>query len=460
MKYINSLRNFISLSGLNHIPGPSGLNFIKLMLHFKRDSLGALESTEENYGEVVRYGWPINTVIIYRTDLIKQVLGDKNKIYVKGEQTDEMKVVMGEGLVTNNDRKSWLRSRIIVSKELGSKPIIGFSKTIKDLTDSTIQSWRDNSKTQLDFSIEMRNLTFAIAGKTLLGSDLSKEDAKIVDDAVLYTSKMAHDHMFELFPTPYWVPTKKNRLFHFHNGNLSRIVERLIDNEKQSVSHETSSILQRLVHAKNPETGESLSDKELKDEVITLLIAGYETTSNTLSWVLGLLSKHRKIQEEIRFEIESSQTTIESIKFKTTHPKLYCAILEGMRLYTAIPMSSRKNLVDDNFDFYKIPKSTSVVIPVWNIHRSERFWPDALSFKPERFTGVDVNRLDYFLPFSKGERRCVGENFSLVEVAIIVSEIIKSYDLELTTKELPKAVSHVSLKPLDGMPIKITELPC
>lgn len=454
MQLKRMLRSIFSLSGLGHLPGPTGFNFVKLMFHFKRDSLGALEETEKQFGELASYGWPINTVIIYNTAIIKQVLTDVNKIYVKGLQTDEMKVVMGEGLVTNNDRKSWLRSRVIVSRELGTKPIVGFSKIIRELTISAIQSW-DKSGEEIEFSIAMRNLAFTIAGKTLLGSDLSLADARTVDDAVLYTSKMAHDHMFEIFPIPYWVPIKKNREFHRHNGNLSRIVKRLIQDEKDKQKSGQQSILQRLVHAVNPETGESLNDKELKDEVITLLIAGYETTSNTLCWILGLLAKHKNFQAKVRSEINNQSEEITSINFKNSHPILYSCMLEGIRLYTAIPMSSRKNLKEDNFNGLKIPKNTSIVIPVWNIHRSEKYWNDALTFKPERFENVDANRLDYYLPFSKGERRCVGENFSLVEVAVITATILKSFELELVDNDLPQAVSHLALKPMGGLPIRV-----
>lgn len=459
MQLLKDMRNILSLSGLRHIKGPRGLNFINLMFHFKRDSLGALEETEKQFGDIASYGWPINTIIIYCPKLIKQVLGDKNKIYVKGAQTDEMKVVMGNGLVTNNDRKSWLRSRVIVSKELGPAPITLFSKIIQDLAKKTTIKWKANKEAELDFSLEMRNLTFAIAGKTLLGSDLTELDAKMVDEAVLFTSKMAHDHMFELFPLPYWVPTKKNKEFHFHNNNLSGIVSRLLSQEKSN-SNESSaqSILQRLVYAKNPDTGEALSDQELRDEVITLLIAGYETTSNTLSWIFGLLAKDKAIQSKLREELLRESEAIDSINFKKTHPYLYQVILEGIRLYTAIPMSSRRNLEVDDFNGQKIPKNTSIVIPVWNIHRSEKHWDKPLNFDPSRFEGVEVNRLDHYLPFSKGERRCVGENFSLIEVAIIVSEVLLSFELELLGNDLPRAISHVSLKPENGMPIKIKEL--
>ncbi|MDD4973282.1 MAG: cytochrome P450 [Bacteriovorax sp.] len=452
---------FFGIPYLNHIPGPRGLKFFKLMLHFQRDSIGALEVTYRDYGPIVSYPWPVSTVIIYNPKTIKQVLIDKNQNYLKGSQTEEMNVVMGQGLVTNNDRVSWLRNRTIVSRELGTKPIRGFSSIIdKFATDMVFEWGKQNShkaSSVVSISTAMRNLTFSIAGKTLLGANLSATDAEEVDEAVLFTSKMAHNHMFQLLPMPYWIPTPANLKFHQHCRNLNRIVYRLINAEKNNLDkkYTPQSILERLVHAKDPETNLPLDDLTLRDEVLTLLIAGYETTSNTLSWVLGLIAAHPKIQKEIQQELDNEQAPIESTEFAKTYPLLYFSILEGIRLYTAIPMSSRKAISSDWFDHYFIPANTSVVIPVWVLHRDELYWDDPLVFKPERFRGVDINKLDTYIPFSKGSRRCVGEAFAIVEVAIIVSNILRSFDLALNAKTLPKAIAHVSLKPMNGLDLII-----
>ncbi|MGZ3807043.1 MAG: cytochrome P450, partial [Bacteriovorax sp.] len=315
----------------------------------------------------------------------------------------------------------------------------------------------DSDSCVISLSTAMRNITFSVAGKTLLGANLSTTDAEEVDEAVLFTSKMAHDHMFQLLPMPYWVPTPANLTFHRHCKNLNRIVYRLIDTEKKNLDKNSApqSILERLVHAKDPETNLPLDDKTLRDEVLTLLIAGYETTSNTLCWVLGLIAAHPDIQKQIQQELESEQAPIESTDFAKIYPLLYFSILEGIRLYTAIPMSSRKSVSSDWFDQYFIPGNTSVVIPVWVLHRDELYWEDPLVFRPERFRGQDINKLDTYVPFSKGARRCVGEAFAIVEVAIIVSAILRQFDLALKDGAMPKAVAHVSLKPLNGMDLII-----
>jgi cytochrome P450 len=452
MQFKNIIRNIFNIPNLDHIPGPRGIAFFKLMLNFKKNSLEALEITYREYGAIVSYPWPISTVIIYDTKLIKQVLIDKNQIYIKGTQTEKMVPVLGSGLVTNNDRPTWMRNRVIVSKEMNTKAIRGFSIIILDQTQKMIDSYVEqlkNDKVQMDLSQAMRNLTFAIAGKTLLGTNLTSEDAKEVDAAVLFTSKMAHEHMFSLLPIPYGVPTPKNLKFHYHCRNLNRIVYRLIKEEKKSkdLNDESQSIIGRLIHAINPETGLPLNDKTLRDEVLTLLIAGYETTANTLIWILALIAKDFEIQKQIQDELDRSDLEIESLEFSKTFPTLYCSILEGIRLYTTIPMSSRKTTNQDYFNDYLIPKNTSVVIPVWVIHRHHDFWPDSKKFDPRRFINVDINMMDNYLPFSKGGRRCVGEAFAIVEVAIIIKTILKSFNIKLLNETFPNPVSNVSLKP-------------
>lgn len=444
---------FSIISILRKIPGPSGLEFVELMFLFRNNSLRALEETQKRFKDIAYYPWPINTVIIYDPKIVKELLLKRGR-FVKGFQTDKLKKVMGEGLVTNNDFKSWEVSRDIVTRELNAKAIKGFSKLMHELSRKHTHSWSrliENDEDTSNFSVFIQKLSFDIAGHALLGSDLTEEDAEEVDAAVEYCAYMAHLHMFSFLPIPYWIPTKANRVFHRHNKNLSRIVYRLINSEQARVSKsDTPSILQRM--ATLPD--HILSKKMLKDEIITMIIAGYETTANSVCWILGLLAKHSEVQQRIRDELNSNPDIIESISFRKSHPELYRAILEGIRLYTTVPMSSRRNLFIENIGGYKIPKNTSIVIPAWNIHRDERYWDSPLDYRPERFIDLDSKTLDHFVPFSKGERSCVGMNFSMVEMAIMVSHTIKHYKLSLTGTDLPEAVSQVSLRPKDGMWLK------
>ncbi len=443
----------MKFSRLNHIPGPRGIEFIEMMLLFQKNSLRALEKSYKVYGPVVSYPWPVNTVLLFDPKLIKQVLIDKNQIYQKGEQTDELKPVLGEGLVTNSDRPSWLRNRTVVSKEMGPRVVQGFSSLMKDLTLSEMSLWP--AEGDISLSQAMRALTFKIAGQTLLGSGLNAEDSKQVDEAVEMTSKLAHDHMFQFIPTPYWIPTSKNREFKKHLNNLDRIVLRLL-NESKNLEPEkkTLSLLDRLVAAKHPETGQPLDQKNLRDEVLTLLIAGYETTYNSLCWTLALIASTPEVKKKICAELELQQE-VNSMEFTKTHPELYHAILEGLRLYTAIPMSSRKSTASDQLGNYELPAGVNVIIPAWVVHRDPLFWPDPISFKPDRWNNVDPSQVDAYVPFSKGSRRCVGEAMAMVEMAVIISTVMRNFEIALKNSVFPEAVAYVSLRPDEEITLRV-----
>ncbi len=219
---------------LGHIPGPRGIAFVRLMLCFLADSLAALEITRARYGPIVSYPWPISTVIVYEPDAVERVLFDRERRYEKGAQTEEMRVVMGDGLVTNNDRASWAERRAIVSRAMGPRSIRSFGQTFAALADEMVSRWCASST--VDASRDLAELTFAIAGRTLLGAELSREDAHRADEAVRFTARVIHQHMFSIAPIPYWVPTPSHVRFHRHRRALDAIVGRLVRAARASTS--------------------------------------------------------------------------------------------------------------------------------------------------------------------------------------------------------------------------------
>ncbi len=439
---------------MKKIPGPRGFIFIRLMRLFQRDSLRALEESYRLYGPIVKYPWPINTVLVFDPKIAKQVFIDKNQIYDKGTQTDTLRPVLGNGLPTNSDRESWLNNRVIISRELGQKLIKNFSGTMMQICDESLDTWQDGMS--INPAETIRILTFKIAGRVLMASDLSAEDSKKVDEAVIYTSHLAHEHMFKLFPIPYWIPTPKNLLFWHHKKVLDDTVYRMIKNMRETgeTSESTKSVLMSLTFALYPHSGLPLDDKVLRDEVLSLLIAGYETTLHTISWILGLLASHPEYQRQIQAELDVNPI-IDSTGFTKTHPILHRGIIEGIRLYPAIPMVSRKSTVADHFGEYKIPAQTSIVISSWILQRDEKYWDDPKAFKPERFENVDPATIDSYAAFSKGSRRCVGELMSTFMTAVVLSSILKRFDLELEGEALPEAVSVVTLRAKKPFWIKI-----
>lgn len=418
-----------SFVDLSKIPGPRGIEYFNYAKFFQRDVLGAFTQVNRDYGDIGSFPWPMNSIIIYSPDFARRVLVENHKSYIKGEQIEELRAVVGNGLATNNDYDSWLRTRTIIAKEFNAKAIQGFTKNFEKLCLEHIANWQDG---EMDICEEMKYLTFKIACDTLLGVHLSKEDAENVNEAVHYTSLVTYERIFQFFPIPYWMPTKKNEEFHRHFNNLKSIVQRLIANERARVNPNPSSVLERLVHAED-----KLTDDELLDEILTMLLAGHETSAHSLTWTIGLLAKHQDVQEKLRHETDPGY--------------LQSVIMESMRLYPAFPVLSRKTAEDDTLGPYHIPKNTNVVIPIYVMHRNAANFPEPDKFKPERFSNPEAAKSFAYLPFSKGSRKCIAEAFAMTEMTIIITELVKQFKFELAGKDLPMDVASVSLKPVGGL---------
>ena len=440
--------SFIDLAG---IPGPRGLKYIGFVRAFQRDILGSFTRANLEYGEIASFPWPMNSVIIYSPELIKKVLVDDNRKYMKGEQIEELRAVVGDGLATNNDHESWLQSRKLVAREFSKKSLTKFYETFSSEATS---HFKDLAGSEIDICEEFKALTFKIACLTILGKRLSDEEGAIVNAAVDYTSVVVYERIFHFFPIPYWVPTMTNLQFNAHFRNLDRIVRRLIGEQKEESHGE--SILAMLVGASDEDTGYSFSINQLRDEILTLMLAGHETSAHSLTWICGLLAKHPEIQQKLASECAK----VEASDFEgiTNLPYLKQVLNEGMRLYPAFPVLSRKTREDVELGSYQLEKGTNVVLPIYVTQRSELYWESPEVFNPDRFAGdagVETQKSYKFLPFSRGPRRCLAELFAMDEMAIIIHHLMTNYHLELAGSELPQDVAYVSLKPVGGMRIKL-----
>lgn len=444
--------NFIDL---NSIKGPRGLHYLSYVKFFQKNILGAFTKIHADYDDIASFPWPMNSVIIYSPELAKSVLVENSKNYIKGEQIEELRAVIGNGLATNNNYDSWLKSRALLAREFNNKSIAHFLSKFDEISLNQIQSWKEAS---FDICEEMKLMTFNIACETLLGMSLSSDDAQKVNEAVHFTSQVTYERIFKLFPIPYWVPRPKNIMFNRHYNNLNDIVLRLIREEKKNLHANGKSVLQKLVHAKDPDTKFSFSEEELRDEVLTMLLAGHETSAHTLTWIFGLLAKNQQVQEKLYQDIKEKPDLPPS-DFLEELPYLKWVINESMRLYPAFPVLSRKASANNVLGQYQIPKNTNVVIPIFVMQRDERNWERPLEFMPERFCHEGAEKSYAFLPFSRGPRRCIAELFAMTEISIIIVNVLRNFHLSLATEnnELPEAIASVSLKPKDGMPLKITK---
>lgn len=440
----NSFKKAFTFVDLSGVPGPRGKKFFDYVKRFQQDILGSFTDVYKEYGHIAGFSWPMNSVIIYSPDMIKKVLVDDAKKYIKGEQIDELKAVVGNGLATNNDHESWVKSRGLVSREFGNKAVEQNLGIMLGIIRSHLKGYEAQSEMIVCHS--MKKMTFDIACNIFLGLEANNDEAKKVNEAVEFTSVVTYSRIFELFPLPYWIPTPKHIEFNRHFKNLNDVVNKIIS---RPTSSQKNSVLSRLVAARDEESGKRFTHTEVRDEILTIMIAGHETSAHTLTWAIALLAKHKDVQEKVWKEVKDLEIS-GSLLEKT--PYLQKVLWETMRLYPAFPVLSRKTKDETKLGNHVIPAKTNVVIPIYVMQRSDEFWANASQFQPDRFQNEDARNSYASIPFGRGQRRCVGEIFAMTEMTLFLVEFIKKFEVTLEV-DFPKEVAAVSLKPVNDFPV-------
>lgn len=438
-----SFKKVLTFVKLSHIPGPRGKKYFSYVRNFQKDILGSFTQVHRDYGDIASFAWPMNSVIIYSPEMVKQVLVDDAHSYIKGEQIEELKAVVGNGLATNNDQRSWLRNRSLISREFSPRAVQATSAQMQEIISKNVDQLQG---TQIDICDQMKKWTFEIACKIFLGLDAADEDSQLVNQAVEFTSNVTYERIFQFFPLPYWLPTEKHRQFNAQFNNLDRIVSKVI--AQAQTPDQKPSVLSRLVKAIDPETQTSLGRSELRDEILTIMLAGHETSAHTLSWCFTLLAAHPEIQQKVFLEIKDIDLSAPTSVMDQT-PYLQKVLHESMRLYPAFPVLSRKTRQATALGPYRLPAHTNVVIPIYVMQRSEKLFQDALRFDPDRFNSGEHLKSFSYLPFSRGTRRCIGEVFAMTEMSLILISLLQKFQLGYEEESLPKEVAAVSLKARD-----------
>jgi cytochrome P450 len=428
----------------------------------RRDPLAFLTALARDYGDIICISMgPIRAYQLHHPDFVKHVLQDNNQNYVKGRIIGRTKILIGEGLFTS-EGEFWRRQRRLAQPAFHRERIAGFADTMVRRMAERLEGWEGLALrgTPFDVAAEMNALTLTIAGETLFDRDLSGEAAKAghaLRVALEVTSRRAMTH----FVTPIWVPTARNRAFQRAVRTLDRLVYDIIESRRRS-NDLGADLLGMLMAARDEETGEGMSPRQLRDEVMTFLLAGHETTAVALAWSWYLLAKHPTIADKARTEVlavlSDRNPTLEDL------PKLPFArmvVEEAMRLYPPVWGVGRQAVAADEIGGYEIPAGTIVNLSPWVTHRHPDFWPAPERFEPERFRpGVDRARPRFaYFPFSGGPRLCIGEAFALMEAQIVVAMVLQRYGLTLvdgTTTIEPEPT--LTIRPRGGLPMRAARI--
>ena len=385
--------------------------------------------------------------VLNKPEYIKQVLTTNQKNYLKGEKYGILKFLAGKGLVTN-EGQHWLKQRRLIQPYFYHQSIEGMMKVMQSETEALLQ--RIDADKVFNISEAFGKLTINIVGKAMFGTDA---EGKI---EVIRTEMDAYQKIGNiLLRIPFRLPKNTPEfplLIRMKRSiqRLDKIVMEIIE-KRRSDSALTGDLLDLMMRAEDAESSERMDNKQLRDEVLTLFLAGHETTLLALSWTFYLLAKHPRQREKAYVEVCSVWGDDSPFTFEHARGLTYVeqVINESMRLYPPAYIIARKAKEEDHIGPYHVPANKDVFINVYGLHRHPQFWEDAQLFNPERFAAFEHKGINkyVFLPFGGGPRHCIGDIFSMVEMKIIIASFLKKFDFSYPQKVTIKPKPLITLKP-------------
>jgi cytochrome P450 len=447
------------------IPGPKGHFLSGSLPEIQRDRVKFLVDLQRDYGDVVRIKLgPFSAVVVFHPDGIQHILQDNHTNYSKETRTyASLSALVGNGLIASNG-EFWLRQRRLMQPAFHRQQINALSDLMCRETQITLNRLETASHDgqSLDISREMIRLSLAIVTQALFGNRISDQDGKIAANISFLLDDPAFRFEHPFYP-PLSVPTAYNRRFIAARKFMDEIIYTLIA-DRRKVPVPGSDLLAMLMQAtvegneSSGKNGRSMNDEQLRDEIITLFLAGHETTALALTWTLYLLSQHPDIEARVRSEID--QTLAGRIPTLADLPGLAYTrrvLDEGIRLYPPAWIFERKALADDEIGGYLIPAGTTLALTPYATHRHPQFWDNPEMFDPDRFIPERVEarpRYAYF-PFGGGPRMCIGNSFALQEMQLVLPMLLQCYQFELEPGREVRTDPEVALRPKGGLWMRV-----
>jgi cytochrome P450 len=405
---------------------------------------------------------PYKAILFRDPEHIRRIFVDNAANYTKQTRGySKARLVLGDGLVTS-EGELWQRQRRIATPAFHRQRVAGFAGVMVNATVGMLDEWRERTRQQadqpLDVFKEMMRVTLKIALATLMGVSAEREIDEL-SPAVTEVLERTNDIITNPVSLPPSVPTPKSRRFLRAIHTLDRFVydtiaKRRAEANGASPSTRPDDLLSMLMSARDEQTGEGMSDKQLRDEAVTILIAGHETVANTLTWAFHLLGEHPQIFDELRAELDQMLSgrppTFEEL------PKLSftrAVIEESMRLYPPAWMIGRAAKDADVIGRFLVPAGTFVLVSPYVTHRHPGLWDEPDRFDPRRFLDGRSDRLPKFayLPFGGGQRFCIGSNFAMMESTLLLATIAQRVRLSPVPGFDVEPFAMITLRPKHGL---------
>jgi cytochrome P450 len=440
---------------VHEIPqGPRSIIPFRFLRRMQRDPLPFLTSLARDYGDIVQFrvGKPV-LVLVNHPDLIRELLVVQHRSFHKSRVLQRSKIILGEGLLTSEDELH-KRQRRLAQPAFHRDRIAHYADEMVQRAARTRERWRDGAT--LDIHQEMMRLTLSVVAKTLFDAEVEGEEADI---GHALTSLI---DLFPLLMNPYSVylrriPIPSTLRFRKAITRLDRTIYGII-NERRASGEDRGDLLSMLLLAQDEEgDGGGMSDKQVRDEAMTLFLAGHETTANALAWTWYLLGQHPEVAREVRRTID--EVLDDALPTAADYPRLQyleMVLAESMRLYPPAWAVSRLAMEDVDLGGWHVPRDAVAIASQYLMHHDSRFWQEPERFDPMRFApDAKLARPKFaYFPFGAGPRICIGEGFAWMEGVLLLATLAQRWSMELISRDV-KPQASITLRPRGGIKVRL-----
>ena len=432
-------------------PGPKTSFLSTLTYRPGRDPLEFFSTITREYGDVAYLRLASEQLfVVSDPTVIKDVLVTHNQNFHKSRGLEKIKILLGEGLLTSED-DFHLRQRRLMQPAFHRDRIAAYASTMVSYGDRVRSGWTDGATD--DLSREMSRLTLLVVGKTLFDTDVESQ-ARDVGEAM--TGLM---HSFWSLMLPFGEYLQYLPIPHMRRGRQARqrldeIIYRMIRERRANLGDRGDLLSMLLMAQDDQDKGRGMTDKQVRDEAMTIFLAGHETTANALTWTWYLLSQtpdvERRVHEEIQRVLGDRLPTVADVE---RLPYIMRVVTESMRLYPPAWLVGRRAVNEYHIGDYHVPPRSIVIMSQWIVHRDARHYPNPEQFDPDRWTPefkATLPRFAYF-PFGGGPRQCIGESFAWMEVVLLVATIAQRWRFELVPSHPVVPHAAVTLRAKHGM---------
>ena len=444
-------------------PRPAGLPGVGHLLRLRHNPVRFLYEAMRECGDIaeLRFG-PVRALALFHPRHVEHVLQKNHRAYDKRSRVNAvLRSVAGEGII-NAEGERWVRQRRVALQILAKKRVQGLLPIMARHAARSAEELgvRAAGVTPIDATEAMMRLTLPVITEVLFSTDLSGELDEVLR-ALAFLSDDLAGRSLHLLSVPRAIPTGKNRRFVREVAVLDRIILGELERRRAEGGDYDDFFATMLAIRGEGETGARLTDEDLRNELMHLMLAGHETTAGALVWMLYVLASDpdldRRVHAELAAELGDEPPTVERLAALDLLPRF---VHESLRLYPSVWLLARRAITDDEIDGYPVPEGTLVMLPLYAIHRHPDFWPDAERFDPDRFVGHPggkgfAHRYQY-VPFGAGPRACAGDHFGLLEIQTVLATLLRRLRFSLADPGPVEPTATITMRPAGGLRLHVT----